>query len=910
MTLAVGTRLGPYEIVGPLGAGGMGEVYKARDTRLDRTVAVKVLPEALAASSPALERFQREARAASALNHPNICTVHDIGEAGDGRRYLVMELLEGETLQQRLTRGPLGVSQLVDMSLALVDALAAAHRAGIVHRDIKPGNIFLTAHGPKILDFGLAKTTQAVGAAGNSDQLTLEADARLTDHGVTVGTVAYMSPEQLRGDPLDARTDLFSLGLVLYEMATGRAAFVGATRAVLAAAILHDTPRPPCQIRRELPERLQDIILTALEKDPDVRCQTAAEVRADLKRLKRQVDAHHAARSEPPANVLQTEVAASPAAASAHPPSSDAEMVAALVRRHRGGVAIGVAVVALVAAGALYFVMQRRPSRPAGSSPSLADLRVLQLTTSGNASSPAISPDGKYVAYVQGTEDASIWIRQTDTSSNVQIVPPQPFAVRPAITVTPDGSFVDFVRVERYDPQSSKSALWRVPFLGGTPKRVLDDIVSPVGWSPDGRRMAFVRGGFAQTALMLADADGSHERVLTAQRTPAPLLMTMLVFGNPLVAPAWSPDGRIIASAVMSDTGGKLAGQIVFTQVADASVQAIASPVGITGIGWLDDTSLVLSRRAEAGTFNQLWHVTYPRGEVSRLTNDLSSYGGVSLTADRATLVTARTDARTSIWVADGGGENGRETVQPFPDEATGYGTAVTWAGERLVYTTKALGLPTIESLLPGRGSAEEVVSRGVWPSATPDGQTIVFVSTDTAILGSLWAIDTDGRRKVQIAPGNVLLPVATPNRSVLFNNPGKSGGRFWLWMASLDGGEPTVVAEINALSPDVSPDGTSVAFVTDDSWIMVCDLPACTNRRRLSVSGKPRWTSDGRAVAYADQSNLWIQPLGGGSPRQLTHFADGKIIQDFAWSRDGHRLAVARTSVSNDIVLIKGLKK
>jgi Tol biopolymer transport system component len=806
------------------------------------------------------------------------------------------------------------VSQLVDISLALVDALDAAHRAGIVHRDIKPGNIFLTTRGPKILDFGLAKTALAVSAAGNSEQVTIEAERRLTDPGVTVGTVAYMSPEQLRGEALDARTDLFSLGLVLYEMATGRAAFLGPTSAVLSAAILHDTPRPPRQIRVELPERLEDVILKALERDPEVRCQTAAEVRADLKRLKRHVDSDHAAPADRSASALRAELAQMPAVTSVPPPSSDAQIVATLIKRHRGGLALATVVVAVVVAGASYGVLYRRPSRPAGSYPSLADLQVLQLTTTGNAGSPAISPDGKYVAYAQVTEDeASIWIRQTNTSSNVQIVPPQPFAIRPAITVTPDGSFVDFVRFETFDTQSPRSALWRVPFLGGTPKRLLDDIVSPVGWSPDGRRMAFVRGDITHTTLVLADADGTHERVLTAQRAPGPRLMSMLIFGRPLLPPAWSPDGRIIASAGFDDFEGKLSGQIVFTTVADASVQTIASPVGVTGIAWLDDASLVVARQPEPGTFSQLWRVTYPGGEVSRLTNDLSSYGGVSLTADRKTLATARTDARTSVWVADDG-EPAREAVQPGADESTSYGTSVTWAAERLVYTTKALGMPTIESLVPGRGSPEEVVSKGVWPTATPDGRTIVFASTDTAAVGSLWTTDPDGSHRVQIAPGNVVYPVVTPNRTVLFNNPSRSGGKFWLWIVSLDGGEPTHVTDIDAISPDVSPDGKSVAFITSDSShppaIMVCDLPTCSNRRRLSVVGKPRWTPDGRAVVYTKQSNLWLQPLDGGAPRQFTHFTDRKMIQDFAWSRDGRHLAIARTSVTNDIVLIKGLKK
>src|SRR5438128_546551 len=412
--IAVGTCLGPYEVLSTLGAGGMGEVYKARDTRLDRLVAIKVLRPG-AESDSALERFQREARAASALNHPNICTIYDVGTDPP---FLAMELLDGETLQQRLTRGSLDVVQLVDIGLGVADALDAAHSRGMLHRDIKPANIFLTAHGPKVLDFGLAKAAApAAGVASLGP--TRSADALLTDDGVTVGTVAYMSPEQLRGQPLDARTDLFSLGLVLYEMATGRPAFAGPTSAVISSAILHDDLVAPREARGDLPARLDDIILRALEKNREERYQTAADLRADLRRLKRDLDSHPA----------RSAVAAPPTAAGAGPPSaaasgvpsSDTQIVAAVVRRHRRGVA-GAAVV-LVVAAATYFVTTRRPPTPITDAPaSLQDLEVVQLTTSGNAERPAISPDGKFVAYIQRDGNAtSLWVRQTATGSNVQI---------------------------------------------------------------------------------------------------------------------------------------------------------------------------------------------------------------------------------------------------------------------------------------------------------------------------------------------------------------------------------------------------------------------------------------------------------------------------------------------------------
>ncbi|HYN09533.1 MAG TPA: serine/threonine-protein kinase [Vicinamibacterales bacterium] len=309
MGLTPGTRLGPYEIVSPIGSGGMGEVYRARDSRLDRAVAVKVLPSHLAADAAARARFDREARSIAAVSHPNICALHDVGherprlardaslqdverdasgvptsaEEEDKIDFLVMELLDGETMQDRLVRGPLEPGPLIDHAIALADALDVAHTHGLIHRDLKPANIFLTSRQvPKILDFGVAKAL-----VEPAPDLTRPAGDALTILGTTVGTVAYMSPEQLRGEPLDARSDLFSFGLVLYEMATGQRAFTGTTSAVVSAAILGQEPAAPRSLRPDLPPRLEDAILKTLEKDRSLRCQTAAELRADLMRVKR-----------------------------------------------------------------------------------------------------------------------------------------------------------------------------------------------------------------------------------------------------------------------------------------------------------------------------------------------------------------------------------------------------------------------------------------------------------------------------------------------------------------------------------------------------------------------------------------------------------------------------------------------
>ena len=294
MAILPGSTLGPYEIIGELGAGGMGIVYRARDTRLDRDVAIKVLPEHVAGDADLRQRFEREARAVAGLNHPNICTLHDIGEQ-DGQPFIALELLEGSSLAERLGKRPVRLEQLLEWGVQLADALAAAHAKGIVHRDIKPGNVFVTTAGPvKVLDFGLAKpgaAGPAVGVGVGYDGPTVLQD-HLTKPGMALGTVAYMSPEQVRGEELDARTDLFSLGVVLYELATGSLPFTGQTGAVAVDHLLNRPPPPPQQVNADVPAELARIIDKALEKDRRLRYQTAADMRSDLVRLRRDGGSH------------------------------------------------------------------------------------------------------------------------------------------------------------------------------------------------------------------------------------------------------------------------------------------------------------------------------------------------------------------------------------------------------------------------------------------------------------------------------------------------------------------------------------------------------------------------------------------------------------------------------------------
>jgi eukaryotic-like serine/threonine-protein kinase len=910
MILEPGTRLGPYTVESALGSGGMGEVYRARDTRLHRVVALKTLSGRLESNAHAIERFEREARAAASLNHPNICTIYDVGT---NPPFIAMELLEGETLQQRLTRGPLDVMTAVDVMLALVDALDTAHGKSILHRDIKPANIFLTPRGPKILDFGLAKSVSTTPAAGQTGQLTVAPESLLTDQGVTVGTVAYMSPEQLRGQPLEPPSDLFSLGLVMYEMVTGQRAFGGETSAVIAAAILSETPVPPRQLQDEVPARLEDIILKTIEKDPRDRTQTAAELRADLRRFKRGVEAGSIAHGSDE----RSSGSAASRSALDRTHASDTSLGAESARGSRRTLVLVAVAAALALAGVGYVLWPWGSSPNASRNALLQSVQISQVTVTGNAWRPALSPDGKFVVYVR--RDGlyrSLRMRQLGTDRDIEIVAAEPGVNLQAATVTPDGAYVDFLRGKGNEP-----TLWRVPFLGGAPKRVLDKVNSPIGWSPDGRRFAFVRAGFdGASTLVIADADGSNERTLATRTLPSQFL-SFGMRGTPsaegaAIHPAWSPDGRTLALIGFEPIDGVLTRQAVFVDVTSGSHQSIAlrDAGGADGIDWLDNGQLVLSAQGENDSVAQLWVLSYPEATWSRLTNDLSNYASFGLSASRQSLAAARWDYQVGILALDGSSLEPSPVVAATPFVAPYIG----WANDRLLYAVQspADNRPAVWALPYGSESAGELVANASSPEATADGQTIVFARTENRRRG-IWRATSDGRNAVEITTATAARVSLTPDAAhVIYVS--NEGGRQRAWIVPIQGGSSRPVADVFAYNPAASRDGKSVAFVSVNEQnrpvIMACALSDCSLRQTFPLPRSPtalQWTPDGRGIAYSTLANIWVQPRDGGAPYQLTRFPEGEHrIEDFEWSPDGRRLAFSRSKTTWDIVLFRGVPR
>ncbi len=905
-------KISHYKILKKLGAGGMGEVYLAEDTKLTRKVALKVLPAAVSAERKWLNRFLQEARLAANLNHPHICTIYEINESAE-TPFLAMELVEGETLSEKIHSKTLALPEILEIAAQIADALDEAHRRDIIHRDIKSSNFIINRRGQvKVLDFGLAKII--------SEEVSEHDVTRAkTEDGMLVGTVQYMSPEHAFGKKLDGRTDLWSLGVLLYEMACGELPFKGATQAGIFDEILHKTPLAIGKLNSSIPVEFENIILKLLEKDRDFRYQTASDLLADLKRLRRSLGAVTSDSNETIKASTAEIYLPSQTVILTHPRPAKTEILTqpnfeARPPKKLWQKGTSLFLISMILGGIIYAVWQfsskASPERIATSAAST------RLTNLGKVYDAVISPDGNYID--NNSDDGarqSLWLKQTTNGSAIQIVATSA-NVYQGLAISPDNKWVYYNTWDR----KSVGEIFRVPALGGAAQKLVHDCMPGVSVSSDGQKLTYIRSDDRRNrfVLLTGNADGSGEREIYSMPE---------TFAHSAI---WAPDNKTIAFGIFESDKEKRYPQIVEIPAEGGDLKVIwkdeQNNFQPNRFIWLADKSGLLVTLSNSREFQtQIWRIDYADGGLRQLTRDLNSYSSLSGSADGKELLSIQQDYLLSVWVVPT--ENPALAKRVTEGKMEGIG--LSWTPDnRLVYASNVSGNSEIWSMKADGTEKKQLTSDKslkLNPCVAGDGKYIFHNIVGNQRGGSA-RIDIDGKNS-QLLENKWTISCAAQSPQVFYfaeNDPVTADLIPGLFRDSTEFNAPVKVSNKPIQQYAVAPDGKSLAYIYWDEnkrgygmetqsietgAIKTFTLPETAVQKYSEAQFVLHFTADGKNLSFINDengfANVWLLPLNGDKPRRLTNFNDNFIFS-FAWSNDGKNLAVSRGTLTSDAILFK----
>ncbi len=881
MPVAAGVRLGAYEVLGPIGSGGMGEVYRARDARLGREVAIKVLPTERLSDPVRRARFEQEARTASSLNHPNIVTIHEI-ESAEGVDLIVMELVPGKTLDVLIPRHGMRLGEVLRIAIPLADALAAAHAAGIVHRDLKPANVMVTPEGVvKVLDFGLAKLRQDEASA-SEDDTTLDAQAKLSRPGTVAGTPAYMSPEQASAGAVDARSDVFSFGIVLYEMLTGRRPFAGGSSAELLASLLKEEPKPPSGLVPDVPRELERIILRCLRKEPARRFQNMLDVKVELEEVKEESDSQ----AERPAGIVSA------------------------VRRRRRMALVVTAVLVLATAGGLTLWLVRRPELPPPT--------VVPLTSERRASGGSFSPDGTQIAFASLGEKGDnwdIWLKIVGQAEARRLTTDPTAETSPAWS--PDGAQIAFLAS---DSQGGPARIYLVSPLGGPARRLSEfPAWQQLSWSPDGRWVA------AAKARSRREPPGGIHLIPVAGGEPR-----QVTFPEPGTwdgSPSFSPNGRVLAYA---SCGGVEGGTNSVCDLRSLPLDSDLRPheparaltrqrLPMSDLAWSrDGRSIIYSAGGAGGSY--LWRIRVDGADPPERV-ELAGRGAVDpcTAASRDRLAFTRGIWEPDIYRLELGGSATPLVESSFVDVFPQYSPD----GRRIVFESGRAGGTEEIWLADADGSSPTRLTRGPGhyqgsPRWSPDGRSIAFDSYGESGHPDIWTISREGsglRQVTHDAVDDIGPSWSRDGRLIYFTS--NRTGRNEVWRVTAAGGGDEQISREGGAIPQESLDGRTLYY-----------LRAAALLARPTSAGEERTVLEcvaGQNYAVAPLGIFYMAcgiPGAAGSHRQALRYRDTASGQDrlvatldadwiggLSVSPDGKSLVYGRTVFTSDLMLIENFR-